>query len=680
MTVRLNDHGLDLEGRRLPLISGSIHYWRHLAKDWPQLLERVKSLGFDIICTYIPWGVHEAGPGTFDFGELDPSKDVGRFLDLAAQAGLLAIVRPGPHINAELPYFGFPARVIENPNCLARNARGGFVILPIPPRAFPVISYASDEFWRELEGWFGALAPLLRPRLYPGGPVVGVQLDNEMSYFFRTSAYDQDYHPDARAKWLAFLKTKYGDLHKAADIYNSRQLPDETPLPDDFRAQTPQEILFYLDWVEFKEELLIGSFALMREMWRRHQVDGVVFSHNFPPAQVKSPLNIPRAERHVDYCGVDFYLHRYEYPALKRRLLMLGGQSRFPVSPEFASGCYLWWPPVDLADQEFTAKAAWMYGLKGINFYMLVERDSWYGSPITRTGAVRRDYWNFFERHLALLKKLQPWRLQRVAPVCLLSVREYERLEAATTAVSPFPQMAVDATVPSEDLCYEGNFGFARPIQYQHAKMLRGWEAALTRLGIPYVIGSSDLPVSRLADFQAVVCPTFEFMARQTQQTLVDYATRGGTLICGPEVPSLDECMWEHSTIGGYTGRPEEKLNCAVDVIACRAGLGRIVLIADVPLPPENALPIVTEVCRYAALEPVYPAAPPCETSLHRGPDGRRILYVINPTDEPRRAVIQLKAGRESFADLESGARFFGEDVVEIELPPAGVRILEVLG
>ncbi|MCZ7582886.1 MAG: hypothetical protein M5R36_05845 [Deltaproteobacteria bacterium] len=55
------------------------------------------------------------------------------------------------------------------------------IVLPAPPRAFPVPSYCSDVFWEEVGVWFDAAAEVIRPRLHPNGPVVAIQCDNELS-------------------------------------------------------------------------------------------------------------------------------------------------------------------------------------------------------------------------------------------------------------------------------------------------------------------------------------------------------------------------------------------------------------------------------------------------------------------------------------------------------------------
>lgn len=48
--------------------------------------------------SYVPWNYHEPQPGVYDFSG---DRDVEAFLDLAAELGLLVILRPGPYICAE---------------------------------------------------------------------------------------------------------------------------------------------------------------------------------------------------------------------------------------------------------------------------------------------------------------------------------------------------------------------------------------------------------------------------------------------------------------------------------------------------------------------------------------------------------------------------------------------------
>jgi beta-galactosidase len=130
---------------------------------WRPALDELRKLGARFVDTYVPWSVHELARGVFDFGRKDPRLDIVHFLRLAGEVGLFAILRPGPHINAELTHFGIPERVVWDDACQARSAARGRVILPIPPLAFPVPSYSSAAFHAEAAKWLEAVARELAP-------------------------------------------------------------------------------------------------------------------------------------------------------------------------------------------------------------------------------------------------------------------------------------------------------------------------------------------------------------------------------------------------------------------------------------------------------------------------------------------------------------------------------------
>ena len=77
------EHGLKIGSDEVPLFSGSMHYWHVHPSAWPDCLAAMKRLGLRIVCTYVPWGVHETSPGKYDFRE---ALDLGAFLDRIADA------------------------------------------------------------------------------------------------------------------------------------------------------------------------------------------------------------------------------------------------------------------------------------------------------------------------------------------------------------------------------------------------------------------------------------------------------------------------------------------------------------------------------------------------------------------------------------------------------------------
>ena len=128
--VRLTARGLLLNGETKPMIAGEIHYFQHEPRHWPRLLDSCVELGLNLISTYVPWGVHEAARRNLDFGERRRSRDVTRFLDLAKERELLVSIRPGPHINAELTWLGYPRWLLELPEVQARTPQGNPLWLP----------------------------------------------------------------------------------------------------------------------------------------------------------------------------------------------------------------------------------------------------------------------------------------------------------------------------------------------------------------------------------------------------------------------------------------------------------------------------------------------------------------------------------------------------------------------
>ena len=121
---KLTREGVLLGDTLVPLLSGSVHYFRLEPDSWRVCLEAMREMGCTVVDVYVPWSVHEGNDGRLDFGETNPQLDVVRFLQLAAEVGLYALVRPGPHINAELSGFGLPERVLWDHECQARSASG----------------------------------------------------------------------------------------------------------------------------------------------------------------------------------------------------------------------------------------------------------------------------------------------------------------------------------------------------------------------------------------------------------------------------------------------------------------------------------------------------------------------------------------------------------------------------
>jgi beta-galactosidase len=546
---RLTPAGLDLDGEPWPLHAASIHYWRLAPSSWRACVDAARGLGFRMVDLYIPWAVHEVGEGRFDFGAT-PRLDVGAFLRVIAGAGLKAIVRPGPHINAELTGFGIPDRVLWKPECQARSPRGNPVILPMLPAAFPVPSYASDAFHREAALFFQHLGPVLAPHLHPRGPVVMIQVDNEGALYFRDGAYEQDYHPDAIALYRAFLRERHGDDEGLRRAYGDPVLSlDAVEPPRSFDAASLDQLPRHLEWVEFHEELLARAMRRFRGAMEDAGLTGVPFSHNLPPGQDATPLNPARLRASVDLVGLDYY-HKAD-PAQRRILARrttelvarCEGLGVPPYAAELGAGFPPFFPPLDDRDSEFTLLAALAYGLRGFNLYMAVARDRWVGGPIDDRGQ-RRPSARFYERLLAALDRLRFAELRRSTPVRLLTPRSLRRLTRAMHAFGPATGTFFSVFgAGARERCLEDTLGLDGPLALEGEAFLRAFEESLEVRGVPFAfVGGEDAEVA-LQGARWVIGATTGGLKPALLARLRGMAAEGVEVTLGPRVPTRDGSM-----------------------------------------------------------------------------------------------------------------------------------------
>ena len=112
--VRYDSRCLQIEGKDVFLLSGTMHYFRTPQPLWRDRLQKIKQMGFNCVETYAPWNWHErempSAPD--DFSKVD-LRELDDFLSLAEEVGLYAIVRPGPYICAEWSGGGFPQWLMQ---------------------------------------------------------------------------------------------------------------------------------------------------------------------------------------------------------------------------------------------------------------------------------------------------------------------------------------------------------------------------------------------------------------------------------------------------------------------------------------------------------------------------------------------------------------------------------------
>jgi beta-galactosidase len=674
-----------------------VHYWRLDPRDWRACLTASRDLGLRLVDTYVPWGVHEIAPGQLELGLGDPQRDLGAFLRLAHELGLYAIVRPGPHINAELTYFGIPERVAWDPSCQARSPRGNPVMLPMLPFAFPVPSYASEAFHDETARYFQLLGPVLRPLLYPEGPVVLLQIDNEGALYFRDGAYDQDYHPDAIRLYRSFLRAKYETLERLQAVYGPHEKDPSAPAeegdghpadrqgavrdeqrfatlapPTRFDAHTPADLARHLDWSEFHEHLLETAFERFAKALASAGIDGLPTTHNLPPGQEATPLNAARVTRAVDLVGLDYY--QVASPSSRaivaRRTTELAVRTESLGLPAFAcemgAGFPPFFPPILERDSAFIALCALAYGLRGFNVYMAVERDRWIGAPIDPHGRPR-PFAAFWRKLTAALARTSFSTLTRRAPVRILTPRSERRLARVMHAFGPITGAFFSvAGKGARESVSEQDLGLGYPLGIASDSFARTFEAAVEARGVPFAcVGGEDRDVS-LDGARWIVCSTSGGINPALFHRLEEKAAEGVRVTLGPREPAFD---------GAYRPLVEP-----LDLARLRASTQTPAAGAPVLLEDDPAAAAAAVARAIADLDlPTWACDPDgIFATVHEDASGRaRVVFVINPGEGDAVAHVHLGGSATRAVDLLDDAEFdIARGALEVRMTPRTIRML----
>ncbi|CAI0628311.1 unnamed protein product [Linum tenue] len=158
--VTYDSKAIVVNGKRRILLSGSIHYPRSTPEMWPDLIQKAKDGGLDVIQTYVFWNGHEPSPGQYYF---EDRYDLVKFVKLVQQAGLYVNLRIGPYVCAEWNFGGFPVWLKYVPGISFRTDNGPF-------------KAAMQKFTEKIVNMMKQ-EKLFEPQ---GGPIILSQIENEL--------------------------------------------------------------------------------------------------------------------------------------------------------------------------------------------------------------------------------------------------------------------------------------------------------------------------------------------------------------------------------------------------------------------------------------------------------------------------------------------------------------------
>ena len=155
--INVNSRSLLFDGEAVFPVMGEIHYSRVPQAEWREELLKMKAGGVDIVATYAFWIHHEEIEGRWDWSG---QRDLHKFIQTCGDLGLKVVVRCGPWCHGEVRNGGFPDWVVAHKDWKLRSTDTNF-LAPVKILYREIAKQLQGELWKD------------------GGPVIGIQVDNE---------------------------------------------------------------------------------------------------------------------------------------------------------------------------------------------------------------------------------------------------------------------------------------------------------------------------------------------------------------------------------------------------------------------------------------------------------------------------------------------------------------------
>lgn len=399
--------------KKVPLVSGEVHYWRLNPHYWEEILNRVKEMGIEVVSTYVPWDYHEYRRGKFDFtGTTDKTRNLKSFLELTRKKGFWMIIRPGPYIYSEWPNEGVPAYAYRY------------------HRLHPKFQAYAKEY-------LARVVKVIRPFLasQPKGHIVLLQADNEIDPW--PDIFGHQYGLDAKpGLFQEFLREHYrNNIHRLNEQWGTRyrsfneaspfiatMLKDERGLA----LKGDKELKRNIDYFNFKYHYSLAYAKWIIETFRSLGIDIPIYLNLYPFFYAHDWFQMQSV---ADLVGVDLYPSselaedEFEQRKLMDKIRYLKSISRLPYIAEFAAGV---WHARHYESGILTPNhyrlitlTAMLGGVMGWNWYMLVNRDNWYMSPINEWGRVRPELYEVFRELVRIFRQMNPPTLKKLTEVAV---------------------------------------------------------------------------------------------------------------------------------------------------------------------------------------------------------------------------------------------------------------------
>jgi beta-galactosidase len=536
----------NLNGKKVFLNSGEIHYFRIKRELWDEHLQKAKEAGLRTISSYVPWVWHEISEGYFDFnGTTQPERDLVGWLDLCQKYGFTSIVKPGPFILAEYRGAGLPDWFLEKyGNAIKMHNNKGEAVLS------DGVSLFNPLFLSKVEQWYNHVMPIIgQKQIHNGGPIIMMQVCNEIGVF-SWLAHQADYNEQVKEQFINFIKNRYSGIQELNTLWETNyssfddiELPPDGNSPYKSKGDRSRDYEWHCFWRKYYGNYLrlLSSWIRKHQIWvpLYHNLPGWIYGHGY-----EFPLNITMYEdlyrdKSELIFGVDHIPEFVSYRNLHDdRIIndivsaMQGNKPLFAA--EFQSGSREYHVVTNPREMELFYKASIANGLKGWNYYMFSQGknppakgysgDTFYwftpldyqANPSSAFPVVKKMS-KFIDTHEELILNTK-----RKADICVLFYSPY---------------YATELERPEEGA---SKLKFV-PARIRRPAFFDGLLKVLQVLNIDYdmvnLTGSSE---NDLAAYKQVWLFSTDEMNAADQQTVAKYVTAGGNLVIFPYLPDRE--------------------------------------------------------------------------------------------------------------------------------------------
>lgn len=491
VTVKIEKKKIWVDDHPISLLGGEAHYWRLDPANWQPILQRVHEMGIEVVATYVCWDFHEIRPGEYDFtGATNPRRNLLGFLDLLTAEGFWILLRPGPYIYAEWRNAGVP-------DDAARFHR------------------LSPEFQERALPYMRAVTEAAKPYLATnGGRIILWQADNEIDPWphWYTGQLGLGSEPGL---FQEFLGQQYGEVAALNQAWRTTYTQFEQAHAVSFMFPNDTDRMRrYLDFVRFQHWFVNQVADWTTKQYRQLGIDVPVYLNAYSGVATQSWADL---EALADLAGPDIYPSRLfaqrpnELRSLLETVRYTRTYSSLPYIAEFEAGIWhdwlseVGWLPAN--HYRLMCFSALLAGVAGWNWYMLVNRDNWYQSPINEWGRTRPDVFAAFRQITSVFKELDPTSL----------------VKQTHTAVT-FDVLQRGTQRPGQDLLQSF---FQADIDYEFFNFSRG---------------ECHQPVLFYAGG--------EWLSAAAQERLNQYVINGGILVCLGSYPKLDDQLHPLNLLG----------------------------------------------------------------------------------------------------------------------------------